>query len=286
MNMQTTFLTDEATLVVPENRAGMFVPADIKNIQRLRNGPVRFDMELPLGAEYLVQASTDLQAWHPIGAGTAEQVQLEFVDSEAFKFNHRFYRVIADETPSTAVLGYASTVVPPGISMIANPFVGGGSVEDLLRGWPDGTTLSRFDTRLARINDNGVARGRWTHPTERLEPGEGAIFFNPTHDYRTISFLGEVEEGDFTTVLPAGFSVRSSLVPRFGRLQEDLMFPVADGYVIHLFDRDRQSYVLYPFENGQWRNGCPIISLCEAFWVAKSADSSWRQTLDIPAYRA
>jgi len=253
-------------------------------IKRLPYGPLRFELALSHGNPYLVQASADFKNWQRIGEGVAQQPVIEFVDSEAFKFNHRFYRVIIHETPSANVIGYASTTVPPGFSMIASPFSNGGTVEELLAGWPDGTTLSRFDTRLFRMNENAVAHGKWRHPAERLQPGEGAILFNPSNDYKSLSFVGEVEQGDLSAPIPAGFSIRSSQVPRFGQLQEDLRFPIAEGDVVHLFDRDRQGYVLYPFENGKWQNGSPVVSLCEAFWIAKTDAANWRQNIEISEF--
>jgi hypothetical protein len=73
--------------------------------------------------------------------------------------------------------------------------------------------------------------------------------------------------------------MRSSPVPQPGSLVEDLEFPIADGDVVHLFDRDKQQYVLHPYENGKWTAGAPMISVGEAFWVAKTEPGNWTRTL-------
>ena len=71
-----------------------------------------------------------------------------------------------------------------------------------------------------------------------------------------------------------------SLVPQPGSL-DDLQFPVANGDVIHLYDRDQQKYVLYPYENGKWMAGVPVISVGESFWVAKTEPGNWTRHLII-----
>jgi len=165
--------------------------------------------------------------------------------------------------------------VPPGFAMIANPFDNSAPVGEALKGWPDGTTLNRFDTRLFRLGENAVKHGKWTNPGERLPPGEGAIFYNPTSDYKSLSFCGEVMQGNLSVPIPSGFSIRSSIVPLPGNLVSDMDFPIANGDVVHVFDRDQQKYVLYPFENGQWTAGEPLIGVAESFWVAKADPGNW-----------
>ena len=80
----------------------------------------------------------------------------------------------------------------------------------------------------------------------------------------------------------SGFSIRSSPLPRPGSLVEDLEFPIAEGDVIHLFDREKQAYTLHPYESGRWTAGTPMLSVGEAFWVAKTNTADWTQRL-LPA---
>jgi hypothetical protein len=200
---------------------------------------------------------------------------MECVDSEAFKFGHRFYRLQIGDSFSANVIGYASVSLPPGFSIIANPFESPNTVADTFKDWPDNTTLNKFDARQFRLVENAVKEGKWINPSERLVPGEGAIFFNPTLDYKSVNFVGQVMFGKLTSPIPAGFSLRSSLVPRPGNLVDDLEFPISDGDVVHLFDRDAQKYVLHPYEAGKWTAGAPVLAVGEAFWVAKKEPGNW-----------
>jgi len=257
-----------------------FAPPTLGSGMRFPYGPFRFKTELPKGVPYEIQAASDLEHWRTIAEDEARGPVIEYVDSEASKYNHRFYRVVANDVHSANIIGYASTTLPPGFSMIANPFdAASNAITELIKGWPDGTTFNKFDTRLFRLSDNAVKHGKWTNPSEKLLPTEGGLFFNPTSDYKSLNFVGDVMQGNLSVPIPAGFSVRSSLSPQAGQLDEDLDFPIDEGDVIHLFDRDEQKYVLYPFEGGKWTGGAPVINLCESFWVAKTEAANWTRAI-------
>lgn len=263
------------------SKARPIAPPALGDAVRFPYGAFAFKTRLPKGTPYFIEASTDLQNWSFISQDVSTEEGVEYVDSEAFKFGHRFYRLFAGDVPSVNVIGYAAVTLAPGFSMIANPFDGPSNcVAEMFKGWPDGTTLNKFDTRFFRLAENEIKFEKWTNPTEELLPGEGAIFFNPTSDYKAHSFVGDVLQGNLSVPIPGGFSIRSSLLPQPGSL-DDLDFPVANGDVIHLFDRDRQKYVLYPYEEGKWTAGVPVVSVGESFWVAKTEPGNWTRHLTI-----
>ena len=242
---------------------------------RFPYGPFRFAAHLLKGLPYEIQVSTDLKNWIPIFDDTSPG-EVEYTDSSAAKFSFRFYRMSVNGTLSENVVGYASVTLPPGYSMIANSLEAkDSSVAELFKAMPDGTTLSKFDPQASRLNENTLAQGKWTNPWEKLAPGEGAIIFNPTSDYKTLNFAGNVRLGSFSVPIPVGFSIRSSPVPLPGRLQADLHFPIAEGDVIHLFDRDRQKYVLHPVDAPGWASNPPVVGVGESFWVAKQSAKNW-----------
>lgn len=190
--------------------------------------------------------------------------------------------MVAEGVLSDNVIGCASVALPPGFSLIANPLrAANNCLAELFRGWPNGTKLNEFDARPFLLSENTVKHGRWVNVNEQLAPGEGAIFFNPTPDYKSHSFVGTVLLGNLSMPIPAGFSLRGSLMPQPGDLQEDLRFPASEGDVIHLFDRDRQQYMLHTWTNGKWQNGSPLINVGEAFWVAKASASNWTRSFSL-----
>ena len=255
-------------------------PPVLKDAVRQPNGTFQFKAQLAKGTPFVVQSSIDTENWSPLLNGVATGELTSYADGQASRFNYRFYRLLAGHTQASNVLGYVSTTLPPGFSMIANPLESPiNTVGKVFKDWPDGTTLNKFDTQQFRLIENAVNFGQWTNSSESLQPGEGAIFFNPTSDYRSICFTGEVRTRNLSIAVSPGFSIRSSPVPQPGRLVEDLEFPIANGDVIHLFDRDKQQYVLHPYENGQWTAGTPMISVGEAFWVAKTEPGNWTRNL-------
>ena len=244
---------------------------------RVPHGPFQFSIQLPKGTPYEVQAGSDLVNWLTIANETAPEQNFDYVDADASKFGFRFYRVVSKELCSNTVLGFASVSVPPGFCMVANPFqAADNSVAALFPKMPDGSTLHKFDTRFFKLNENVVKYGRWTNPMETMVPGEGALLFNPTSDFRHLNFFGEVLHGNLMNPIPAGFSIRSSLVPLPGRLNLDLGFPGTEGDVIHIFDRDSQKYVIYNFNTAEWEKNGPVVGVGESFWVGKTTPENWK----------
>jgi hypothetical protein len=258
------------------------VPAMLGPAVRFPYGAFQLKARIAKGVPFEIQASTDLAHWQPIATDTTDAETMEYVDSQASKFSCRFYRIMTGTIPSANIMGYAAITLPPGFSMIANPFhAANNAVSELLKDLAEGTKINRFDTRFFKLTENIFRGGKWTNPAEKLVPGEGAILCNPTSDYKHLNFVGDVMQGNVSVPIAGGFSIRSSLVPQAGRLHTDLGFPIADGDVIHLYDRDRQKYVLYPYDPVSWSTNPPIVSVAESFWVAKTSPGNWVRNLDL-----
>ena len=250
--------------------------------KRFPHGAFQFQVRVSRGSAYELQASPDMKNWKSIHSETAVGETVEYLDTEAFNFSFRFYRGLSGGAASKSILGYASIALPPGFSMIANPFnAPSNRVGDLFPNMPDGTMLSKFDTSLFRLTNNSVKDGKWTNPAEAFVPGEGAIVFNPTTEFRTLNFVGDVTQGRLTNPIPSGMSIRSSLVPQPGQLNTDLSFPIAEGDVVHVFDRDQQKYVIYNFSANGWGGNPPVIGVGESFWIGKKHPGNWVTTLAV-----
>ena len=260
-------------------RAEPFEPPTIGSAVRFPYGPFQFKIEVSKGVLYEIEATTNLRNWLSIFRSTASGAS-DFLDSDAAKFSYRFYRVNSNGLYSVKTIGYASIILAPGFSMVGNPLVGGhDSLPELFKEMPEGTNVSKFDSRLHRLRENALKGGIWSNPGERIGFGEGAIVFNPSSDYRVLTFVGEVNLDGVSIPVPAGFSIQTSTVPEPGALHPDLRFPISDEDVIHLFDRDQQKYVLYPYNNGTWSAGPPIVGVAESFWVAKRSPGNWNWDL-------
>jgi len=271
-----------SSLFGKSDRAAMSSPVRLGSVVRVPYGPFQFQFQIPKGAGYRIQASLDLQTWQPLAEGKSSGAPVDYVDAEASRFSYRFYRVLAGTVVSENAVGYATINLPPGYSMIANPLhAPSNTVSSILSGMPEGTTLNKFDTQLFRLTENAVRAGKWIHPDETLVPGEGAIFFNPTSDSKTVTFSGDVMQGNLLLPIAAGFSIRSSQIPKPGRLHTDLGFPISVGDVVHFFDRDRQKYVISEYDPQKWDSNPPLVGVGEAFWIGKTTPDNWVQNLVI-----
>jgi len=271
-----------ASLFGTKNKTAVVGRTHLTSAVRLPGGPFQFQFQLPKGRAYEIHVSRNLDIWEPLLSGKTSGEPVDCLDADASRFSKRFYRVLAEAVWSDNVVGYVSTTVPPGHSMIANPFQAlSNAVSAILPGLPDGTMLNKFDTQLFRLSKNAVIHGKWRNPDETLVPGEGAILFNPSSEFTTINFTGEVVQGDMLMPIGAGFSIRSSRIPKPGRLHTDLGFPIREGDLVHLFDRDRQKYVIYEYDKKKWNSNPPVVSVGEAFWIGKATPGNWRQRLVI-----
>ncbi|MEO5802942.1 MAG: hypothetical protein ABIR24_05390 [Verrucomicrobiota bacterium] len=286
MNKTTNIpqFTGFITNFIKKNKVVVATAPVLSSAIRFPHGPFQFQVQVTNGCGYDIQFSPDLRNWSSLSSGTARSESFDYVDSDASKFSFRFYRALCGQFASANIIGYATVTLPPGFSMIANPFSApSNTIAALFPNMAEGTTLCKFDTSLFRLTNNSIKNGKWTNTNEKLVPGEGAIFFNPTTEFKTLNFVGEVSQGRLLNPIPAGLSIRSSLVPQPGRLNSDLGFPIAEGDVIHIFDRDQQKYVVHPFSTQEWEKNPPTVGVGESFWIGKTNPGNWVRDFSVAA---
>lgn len=265
------------TSFIRRNKVDEAIAPVLRGSRKFPYGAFFFEFEAGKGCPYEVLASTNLKAWEPIANGTCLNNVNEFIDSDAHRYKYRFYRVTSGVLHSRNVVGYATVSAPPGFSLIANPFQCTTEFIGML--WPsmpENTALHKYSSTQHKIQETKFTNGKWTNPMEKFVVGEGGLFFNPTRDTFSLQFCGEVPQGNLMNPIPAGFSIRSSLVPIVGRINTDLQFPLNDGDSIQLFDRDKQEYATYEYPSKKWETDPPIVTVGEAFWVQKSSPANWK----------
>ena len=193
---------------------------------------------------------------------------------------------------SAAVLGMASIVdalaeislnipVPPGFSMIANQLdnSGGNTVAVLLPSVPIGTTLYKY-LPPSGYDINTFEFGEWSQPDMTLNPGEGAVIFNPGDEFDAL-FVGEVTQGELSIALVAGVQIVASQVPLSGALDTDLGFPVEQADAVALLDNASGDFSVFLFDLGEWiPRGTVVIHVGEAFFLHTHTDRLWTQTFN------
>jgi hypothetical protein len=175
---------------------------------------------------------------------------------------------------SVNAVGYVNVNAPQGFSMIANPLNNGGNkLSELLPSVPLGTSVFKFNSTTSQF-ESSTFIAAWI-PDLTLNPGEGA-FINldaPT----TLTFVGEVPQGELSNPIPAGFSIRASIVPQKGALDTVLGFPGALGDTVYFFRGG--AYASSTFIGTFVPAAEPNVG--ESFFVNKAEPATWTRTFSV-----
>jgi hypothetical protein len=151
-------------------------------------------------------------------------------------------------------------------ALLAPPMVGNGDQLFKFNG-------ASFTSSLYSTDD-----GQWDpDPTVTLNPGE-AVFYQPALA-RTLTFVGEVLQGQLSNTLPLGTKVmRSSMVPQQGLVSTDLGVPFFNGDQLFTYNTAQNGggYVtyLYSTDDGQWDPSEPTMSVGQGFFYRKAAGAN------------
>jgi len=179
---------------------------------------------------------------------------------------------------SVNAVGYVNVNIPIGFSMIANPLnTTNNTIGSLL------TTVPNFANFL-RWNGTGFDTatfifGSWDQPQYTLNPGEGG-FLNVDTAF-TLTWVGDVMQGNLTNSIPAGFSVKASQVPQQGGVTSALGL-TSLGVFDNLLKWNGNGYDTYTFlPGGTWDPSEPIIKVGEAFFLNAGGSTSWNRSFSV-----
>jgi hypothetical protein len=189
----------------------------------------------------------------------------------------------AQNVYSLNVVGYHTVTMKPGFTMFANQLEAPNmTLAALIPDAPPGANFYKFTTGAGWTPytfddlDGWLPNGDVT-----LAPGEGGFFRNPTASDVTVTFVGEVKQGELTNPLPEGYSVRSSIVPQAGTATS-LGIPAAPGDNIYTH-ATVGGYTPYTFDDlDGWLPSDPNIEVGQAFFVRKNAADTWVRNFTVP----
>jgi hypothetical protein len=198
---------------------------------------------------------------------------------------------------SVNAVGYVNTTLKPGFNLISNPLTAADNTvkslfSNITPAIPNALTVYYFNgTRYlnAAYDDIDLAF-KGEAADVQVPPGDGVFVLNPEQTDLTVTFVGEVPQGNLQNPLPAGFSIQASQVPQAGRVSTDLGLPAAQGDTIYKFNTTLKRYENWAFDdlagqNGAWtQNGQenePSLAVGEAFFLLKGAAGSWNRTFSV-----
>ena len=188
--------------------------------------------------------------------------------------NQRFFRTISADGQSCSpnVVGYVNAHFVAGRQIVANPLNQTNNFLSTILLLPDtaeGTTV---------ILDRGVQEqfvwvaGTWMPNDPVVNPGEG-FFIEPPVPVDMI-WTGEVSQGLLANPLPAGLSLRSSIVPQSGLISTDLGLPIEDFDTVSLLNPSTQTFTTHTYFFGSWDPVEPVIPVGTGFYVNRSSGSA------------
>jgi hypothetical protein len=188
---------------------------------------------------------------------------------------------------SVNAVGYVNTKIPAGkLALISNPLnAADNSIGALFKGVPAGTQVFKFNGTgfvTATYDDIDNAFLPAAAAATTVVPGEGVFVKVPAGADVTVTFVGEVPQGALKNPLPAGLSIRSSQVPQAGTAAE-LGLVGAPGDQVFQFDVTKQGFGTSTFDDidNAWLPALGKLAVGEAFFLKKSAASSWDRTFSV-----
>lgn len=185
----------------------------------------------------------------------------------------------AQSVYSVNAVGYVNVQLPANqYVQIANPLnTTNNTLDALFPSVPDLTQFFKFNGTSYDIAS--CIGGAWDPTGITLNPGEGGFIQSP-EDY-TVTFVGEVMQGDVGIQLKTGYNLVGSKVPQAGDADTLGLTPVLqDLDEVYIFNGT--SYDIYSVIGGVWDPKAPAIDVAHSVFVhLYGADVAWPRTFNI-----
>lgn len=180
---------------------------------------------------------------------------------------------------SQNVVGYVNKSIPlkTGAALtyaiLANPLNGtNNNINTVIPTAPEGSQLFKFSGGLFESPETFITGAGWIPGTAELLPGEGffiavdnAVAANPT----TLTFVGEVPQGNLSTPVPNGYSIKASPVPQEGGVTGVLgLTPASESQIFTWNIADQRYNDPFTYIDGAgWIPSDPVIPVGEGFFL-------------------
>lgn len=188
---------------------------------------------------------------------------------------------------SVNAVGYVNKTIPArGFAMVANPLrAATNTVNALFAGVPDGFQVYVYTpgTGYATATFDEL-EGGFVGPAANMEilPGKGVFVQNPAATPVTITFVGEVPQGNLVTPLVPGLQIVSSQVPQAGTPTQ-LGYVGQDGDQIYQFDAATQQYAVATYDEleGGFLPAPKVVEVGDAFFLSKTVAGQWSRNFNV-----
>jgi len=189
---------------------------------------------------------------------------------------------------SVNAVGYVNKTIPAnGFAMVSNPLKAAtNTINALFTGVPNGFQVyvytpgkgygvATFDDLAGAFTPDAVAN-------TVINPGQGVFVKNPAATPVTITFVGEVPQGNLQTTLVPGLQIVSSQVPQAGTAT-DLGLKGANGDQVFQFDAATQKYNVSTFDDlaNAFDPALKPLDVGDAFFLKKVAAGTWTRDFNV-----
>jgi hypothetical protein len=189
---------------------------------------------------------------------------------------------------SVNAVGYVNKTIPANsFALISNPLMAAtNTVNALFQPVPPGFQVYIFTPgtgyTVGTFDDLSGAFIPDAAGNAQIKPGQGVFVKNPTATPVTITFVGEVPQGNLSTPLVAGLQIVSSQVPQAGTAK-DLGLTGAAGDQIFQWNTGTQKYAASTFDDlaNDWIPALTPLDVGDAFFLKKVAAGTWTRTFNV-----
>jgi hypothetical protein len=186
---------------------------------------------------------------------------------------------------SLDVVGYYIVPISPGWNVVANQFIPATNYNAnsvLLGQAVDGSLLYRFNPATQGYYEAGTyftgvgwyaPSGNPNDPALNLPLGDGVLIWTPQR--WTNIFVGFVAQGYLTNPLPAGFSLKSSIVPVAGGLETIIAFPAHPNDKVWRGAPPVPSFYTFDELDLVWHPEEPSLNVGEGFFLYTTDPRLW-----------
>jgi hypothetical protein len=204
---------------------------------------------------------------------------------------------VAQSVYSVNAVGYVNVPLVTGFQIIANPLNNSNNLLSvILPSVANNTTVYRFNPTNQTfypastffVDQGPPVTGLW-FPDAVLAPGEGAFFSSPSA--QTLTFVGEVPQGNLTNSIPQNYALRASVVPQSGGISSVLGLTAQNNDTVYFFNPATQSYnpaqTFFvdpgPPPTGVWFPSEPNPAVGQGFWFKNNTGTSrnWTRTFSV-----
>lgn len=198
---------------------------------------------------------------------------------------------------SVNAVGYVNTTLVPGFNLISNPLDAGagnntvgkllsniqGTIPTGLKAYTFDSTSGAFRSPASYVNA-AVGFSPTARANDTVVPGEGMFVYNPGATALTVTFVGQVMQGDLVNPLPKGFSVKANQVPQAGK-PDSFGLQGTTGDRIYKFDKTTGGYKTpssYVNAAVGWSPATPVIDVGEAFFMYRATSAgTWNRSFSV-----